>query len=399
MSPPIRYGATLGALAVAIALVLILAPGDPDAAATSAANLVDSDGDSLPDSWETGVTPRGLDLRRLGADPMHKDIFLEIDYLKRGYRNELTCKDLNTIRRMFAQAPVSNPDGQRGIRVHIDAGLQCGRNDYGLGGSNVTITRPESLVSDCNHKRAFENAFDSGLARITDKRENVFHHMLFTAYIDKGCYNLFGLARGISARQYLVAVETHGARRSPHVYSPTLLDTVLHLWGHGLGLTHGGAPGDHDGDKPNHFSLMSYLHDRLPLANGRSLYDFQRFEIPALDESALDETAGLRTSDARRYRGAKFCPGGPVGWYLDIEDGPADRNIDWDCDSAYETSVEQDINLDGEIGIIAATENEWENLVYSGGAGGRIGPGNPSAREDSGQPLDPASEAAAGASN
>ena len=48
----------------------------------------DADGDALPDAWEEdGVDIDGdgtvdLDLPAMGADPRHKDIFVEIDHMR-----------------------------------------------------------------------------------------------------------------------------------------------------------------------------------------------------------------------------------------------------------------------------------------------------------------------------
>lgn len=99
------------------------------------AALLDTDGDGLPDHWET----RGIDmdhdgnadlkLHEIGADPLHKDIFLEIDWLtdrtKGSYKlwsNQPAPYVTHRMAQMFADAPVANPDGTPGITVHVDAG-------------------------------------------------------------------------------------------------------------------------------------------------------------------------------------------------------------------------------------------------------------------------------------
>ena len=52
------------------------------------ANPDDIDGDSIPNDWElNGIDVNNdnvidLDLSSLGASPYHKDLFLEIDYMK-----------------------------------------------------------------------------------------------------------------------------------------------------------------------------------------------------------------------------------------------------------------------------------------------------------------------------
>jgi len=93
--------------------------------------------------------------------------------------------------------------------------------------------------------------------------------------------------------------------------------TLMHELGHNLGLLHGGPfeieqtadpsglavgtqPPDNDKNcKPNYFSVMSYsrqLNNYLGSNNYELDYSFGNY--PTLDESALDEAAGLVNSDA-----------------------------------------------------------------------------------------------------
>ncbi len=105
---------------------------------------LDSDGDGLQDNWEqfridtNGDGVIDLDLPKLGANPLRKDIFLEIDYMEcspRSFASGLggDCrlnvpfhthrpKDaaINAVVRAFDSSPVTNPDGSTGISLHID---------------------------------------------------------------------------------------------------------------------------------------------------------------------------------------------------------------------------------------------------------------------------------------
>lgn len=77
---------------------------------TNATNA-DTDGDGLPDGAEvkkTDMLPN--------ADPLQKDLFLELDYMR---EYSLPEDELETITERFASAPVSNPDGSRGITLHV----------------------------------------------------------------------------------------------------------------------------------------------------------------------------------------------------------------------------------------------------------------------------------------
>jgi hypothetical protein len=84
----------------------------------------DSDGDGLLDKWEReGVN--GVDLPGMGADPNHKDLFVEIDWLPQNPPSRLAIQNL---KRAFAAAPVDagrvlNPDGKPGINLWVDTGF------------------------------------------------------------------------------------------------------------------------------------------------------------------------------------------------------------------------------------------------------------------------------------
>jgi hypothetical protein len=109
----------------------------------------DSDGDGLWDDWERfGIDADGngsidLDLPALGADPLRKDIFLEIDYMACGPVVGSDCvtfpgghshrpKDaaLALVVGAFADAPVSNPDGSTGIDLHVDVSSALPHQNY-----------------------------------------------------------------------------------------------------------------------------------------------------------------------------------------------------------------------------------------------------------------------------
>jgi hypothetical protein len=108
---------------------------------------IDSDSDGLWDDWEQyGIDTDGngtidLDLPALGADPMHKDIFLEIDYMDcsvaggdcaagdtHSHRPKMAA--VNAVVQAFANAMVPNPDGSTGIDLHIDVSNAVAHADF-----------------------------------------------------------------------------------------------------------------------------------------------------------------------------------------------------------------------------------------------------------------------------
>ncbi|WP_431683701.1 hypothetical protein [Kitasatospora sp. KL5] len=101
----------------------------------------DEDGDGLLDGWERNGynddddTEVDVDLPAMGADPRHKDLFLEIDSQPGHFPSRAT---LQAVKNAFAFAPDNagtratehggagnarpNPDGKPGITLHVDTG-------------------------------------------------------------------------------------------------------------------------------------------------------------------------------------------------------------------------------------------------------------------------------------
>jgi hypothetical protein len=75
---------------------------------------VDTDGDRIPDSWETnGIPYNGTDgvvhyYKLSGANPNHKNLYVEVDYMK---DHNPYSDALEDVKKAFTDAPVSNPGG------------------------------------------------------------------------------------------------------------------------------------------------------------------------------------------------------------------------------------------------------------------------------------------------
>ena len=307
----------------------------------------DSDDDALLDGWEVrGVN--GIDLAGMGALPLHKDLFVEMDFMVRSSAaNGLGPNDavLRGIAAVFAAAPVTNPDNRPGINVHLERGNQV-VYDSDL---NPLLTEFGAL------KRA---NFDT-------RRAPVFHYMIWANGYDGDTSSGYSMA--IPGADFVVTLgKWNGGNGGTDNQK---IGTFVHELGHNLGLRHGGS--DAENFKPNHLSVMNYsfqtrgiLHD-----NGRA-YDYQRFPLPALPEAALREADGLGRGAALQTYNTIFYSG------QSAFEVPCHDAIDWNRNGTINTStVSLNLNSGNTISTLSATPNEWASVSYDGGAiGSRLSP-------------------------
>lgn len=152
--------------------------------------------------------------------------------------------------------------------------------------------------------------------------------------------------------------------------------TLMHELGHNLGLRHSGDT-DTPEQEPNYLSVMNTrFQTGIPFATvpgttseaGRS-FDFSGVALPALDENALNESAGIGagTVDITKYN----CPSGV------LVSGAGDASIDWNCDGDPNGSgVSADIN--GDLGsTILSSHDDWGTLDLAFQCAPTFGPGRP----------------------
>jgi hypothetical protein len=318
----------------------------------------DPDHDGLPSKWERGKAPGGLNLRKLGAKPSHRDVFLELDYAKHATGpGDLQCGGLNDLVKAFASAPLTNPDAKKGIRLHIDAGKTCAGHDYDLGGSSKFKPAGPCV-----------NPSDIGNVLAAD-RLRVFHAGGVVS--DSQLCGAEGFATDTD-----FIVKTRGG-------GDDFAYVVMHELGHIFGLHHGLT---NDVDVPiDKFSVMSggTLLDKP--GPPQFALDYQRYPLPAVDESSLDEHAGYSTGNPTvdaylsQFWGKQYCL---IGGNQQLEfQGNAAGPIDFDCDGASfwvppysqyidANPVSYDINGDGQIGMLPAVPAEWPKVRLGNG---RIG--------------------------
>ncbi len=258
---------------------------------------VDTDGDGLLDSWETDgldIDDDGtvdLDLSALGADPKHKDLFVEVDRMAGVPFSE---DALDMVRTAFANAPVGNPDELNGIDLHIQV--------------DDTVPFRETIDDrfvDFNNIKiqywgtAAERTHPTNADNILDAKKRAFRYCLFANRFDCGAAGL-GEMRG---NDFAVALGgLHPNLQTDH----EMAVTFMHELGHNLGLDEGG--GDPNLFKPNHVSVMNYGFTEFQEDGTGDLLapDYSREKMASLDESKLDETVGivsLKTPDVLTFYG------------------------------------------------------------------------------------------------
>lgn len=319
--------------------------------AAAAPAATDTDGDSLPDAWETnGYDANGdgvidVDLPGMGATANKKDLFVEMDYMSGRLASTAA---LDRIVQVFATAPVSNPDGSTGIRIHLDAGSARG-TAYDLGGGN-------QVPYDSNLQPAVQQTDAIKNANFAAARAPIFHYMLWADSYGNGCSS--GNAFAIPNDTFIV---TMGPKCSWTVTEDMNVGTFIHELGHNLGLKHGGS--DHVNYKPNYLSVMNYFFqfNGVPKATGGGYFGYSNIAPPSLTESSLREPNGLGTSAASAWLTKWKCPNGTTR-----TSGPANQAIDWNCDGDAVDTTSADINDDNTTTTLT-TQNNWANIVFGGG--------------------------------
>ncbi len=264
---------------------------------TSEFSPVDTDGDGIADAWEIfGIdyNQDGTnDLVLVGANPMHKDIYVEIDAM------EGRAPDMNNLNRVltgttdpvtgvshrdgYNNVPndlVHNPDGSNGVSLHLE-----------LDETNLPFATPwtNEVDSFVDFDRLKSNYFGT-LDQFSNSNALLAKALIYRYCIFADHHSLgLGCTRGKIANDFFIVLGTNSSSATEGQV-PT---TFMHELGHSLGLDHGGIDGMNV--KPNYHSVMNYVCR----PNGPTfpwLLDYSREKFADLNETNLDEAIGIGAS-------------------------------------------------------------------------------------------------------
>ncbi len=336
-------------------------------------STTDTDGDALLDCWETnGIDWDGdgtIDLQLYDvngdgtiqasedADLNHKDIYVEVDWMDQHQPNNAS---LNDVTNSFANAPVSNPDGTRGIRLHIQTNEQAVAHNNSLAFEPCTSAAGVGVPDfDAVKLIRFGTAAERSNANninILNAKRFAFHYVLFVHNLTglggtSGCAELPGNDFVVSLGSW-TQVNGHGVGNRDEQAG-----TFMHEFGHNLNLRHGG--GDNINFKPNYLSVMSYTRQIAKwYVFGRPL-NYSISLLPTLNESNLSEPLGIGGSPG------DFTAFGPPPEQTNVN---ASNGIDWNRDGdTTDVGVAANVNNfgDGGFGSVLTGYDDWANLKYN----------------------------------
>lgn len=296
---------------------------------SSAADLRDTDGDGIPDGWEVlgrdwidpdTNAPVYVALPSFGADPRHKDLFVEVDYRRLTKReNDLDERqqmpasvareiaaaygDADTLHPLVAAYHgrlLGNPTLQKGIRVHLDTGIAPETEDdagtYGNWGGYDAIDAVETEPG----KWSGQAPGALWRTHMHPSRYGIFKYG--PGHIEGGGQCGTGVACGYNMRSG---------------------SNAIHELGHSFALSHtgpDGMPGYGVNCSPNYRSVMSYAYiGKRVFSDGQNR--------PPLNNAALTEWNAVTPSNTSYLDDLSSV----FGYSVDLAGG----HVDWNRDGRF----------------------------------------------------------------
>lgn len=315
---------------------------------TTPQDAADSDGDGLPDIWEeegfTLTDGTVMDLPRWGADPQRPDVFLQLNWMPSEFeargctsQERFEASALGALK--FEECDDANKEfyrpnsdmlkdleelfDQHGINLHIDAGAlyasRIGLEDR-RGGPNEDVL-PYSKFAFSNDPNEYAGQLRQWRKDLLGERGAVWHvGVIGDRIADRDDY--VGTS-GIGLKG-----ESFFAAKGAGLDNAELNGTILHEFGHVLGLSHDGAETpEREAYKPLMKTYPKGMQERNRIPEYRSAMNYL-YQFSNLNLSEQPTTAGKydRTSDRFLY---ERCP----EWVKKNENcfvGKSNIPADWD---------------------------------------------------------------------
>jgi hypothetical protein len=296
-----------------------------------------------------------------------RDIFVEVDHMN--------STDPGIIPRAEALQKVTASFAAKGIAIHFDVGTQFSATfdhaNFNLGQGNSTVTYEACVeLSDtvCTlNTSQFKTVYDWKLANFALRRKNIFHYMLFgSTQSASGAKGSSGRAE-INGNDSIITLGSWGLSTTAGTSINKLINfqasTIMHEFGHNLGLLHGGN--ENANYKPNYFSVMNYLYQLNGLPQtATSIGAFQRWNGSSIC-SMLNSPCGSPSQFVIDYSNGtgSALNENLLSESINIGRGAdADVFADWNNNGTNDAATyARDINSTGSNSVLNDF-NDWGNL-------------------------------------
>jgi YD repeat-containing protein len=350
--------------------------------------------DGIADVWklhgaefDPGGGAQSIDLPSMGATVGQKDIFVQIDWMQGNQAGQFNQQIIaNAIKRWV------NLYAANGFSLHVDQGPSSVLN-FATNATWGSLAKGQALAYQANLGTATVDP--SG--NLTKYDWTAFNNIKSTNFTPTGRGPIFHYVlaahqlgnvgnSGISQNPGVDVIISLGTFTSGVGSENEQLATLLHEFGHNLGLGHGGQ--DNVNYKPNYLSVMNYAFQFAGVTkNGVTTYDYSHNADTTLNEvnpPGLNEASGVPSAPGDQT--VHYCPavpagpGGPGAPAARLTVANAAGPIDWNCDGTTNASpVSADVNGDpaqpaNTLGTLTGYE-DWSHLNLKVGGIGSFGAG------------------------
>lgn len=349
----------------------------------------DYDYDGIPDSYESSSSGpyNGIYVYQLGARPNQTDIFLELDWMNSS--SSFIKPQKAGIDKMVAAF------SRAGYSLHVDAGNAFSSTfsiaSYNLGGGNVVPYQKCTVLGFNSYscggvlstKYGTSTVTGSSVKNFNINRLNLFRYgLLANSQQSDGSNGSSGLAE-ISGNDFIVTMGGWGASSSTQ-YANQQGATIMHEFGHTLGLMHGGF--EHVNWKPNYYSTMNYA---FQIAGLDDTPDRVWERVKQRKNSCADLTYNDPCSTTFKMD-YSYGKGGSIDEGAVNENAGINRGtawIDWNNSGTVNTSVRVDVNQDGYIDTGSYRLNDNNDWAMVSATFAYVSPTNQSSDNNGGRSL------------